>query len=363
MSKISMIISEIANQALIPLSFRMGKTILPPAIASLFLTKKCNSRCTICEYWKIKDFSDELTKEEWFRVIDELQMLGVKMINFTADGEILTRRDAFEIMEYAKKLRFLFSLNTNGINLENAIDRIIELNPFQVQVSLDTVSDEAYERLRGIPGGFTNVKKGITALKEAGYGKISVGSVLTRDNLDDLPELQRFSLENGFTYRVTAFQFEGFNVDNNKLRSDYRTGEFLLKLNEIVSKLKEMPINNTKRYLDSMKYYYTLDKYHPLNCIVGYYKIFILPDGDVSLCNIMHKNAVAGNVRRNSLREIWYSNRADGIRKKIKGKECPSCWLSCFAEDNIRFSVKGCLRNFGYFIRKTKRIFLNETKK
>jgi radical SAM protein with 4Fe4S-binding SPASM domain len=352
-----MIISEIANQVLMPLSFRMGKTIVPPVIASLFLTKKCNSRCTICEYWKIKDFSDELTKEEWFRTIDELKKLGVKMINFTADGEILTRMDAFEIMEYAKKLSILFTLNTNGINLNNFINRIIQLNPFQVQVSLDTFSDKAYEKLRGIPGGFTNVKRGITALKEAGYEKISVGSVLTRDNLDDLPKLQQFCLENGFTYRVTAFQFEGFNVDNNKLRSDYRTEKFLLRLNEIVSKLKEKPINNTKQYLDSMKYYYTHDKYHPLNCIVGYYKIFILPDGDVSLCNIMHKNAVAGNVRKNSLRGIWYSSRADEIRKKIKRKECPSCWLSCFAEDNIRFSVKGSLRNFGYFIRKTKRIF------
>ncbi len=351
-------IKELLNMVIVPLNFRIGRIFIAPTIAGLFLTKKCNSRCTICEYWKIKDFSDELTKEEWFSVIDELKKARVKLINFTADGEVLTRRDAFEIMEYAKEQRFLISLNTNGLNLDGNISSIIELDPFQVQVSLDTFSDEAYEKLRGIPGGFTKVRNGLTALKNAGYGKISVGSVLTKDNLNDLPELQQFCLDNGFTYRVTAFQFEGFNVDNNRLRSDYRTGDFLAELDKTVAELKELPVNNSNRYLDSMKCYYTDDKYHPLNCIVGYYKVFILPDGDVSLCNIMHQDAVAGNVRDNTLREIWYGGKADEIRKRIRRKQCPSCWLSCFAEDNIRFSVMGCIRNAGYFLRKTKRLFL-----
>ncbi|MDY6856462.1 MAG: radical SAM protein [Thermodesulfobacteriota bacterium] len=358
MSKLSFIIQEISNQALIPLCFRIGgKATLKPTVAGVFLTKRCNSRCTICEYWKNNEYSDELTFEEWKDVFDELKKTGVKMINFTADGEILTRKDSFEIMDYSKKLGFLISMNTNGLILNRHIDRIIELDPLQVQISLDAFSDENYKKIRGLSNGFTTVKRNIMELKESGYNKISIGSVLTKDNLDDIVKLQEFCLKNGFTYRITAFQFEGFGVDNTGLKDAYRESLFLLRLRDVIDKLLKHPINNTRFYLESMINYYKQDKYHPLNCIVGTYKIFILSNGDVSLCNIMHSSAVAGNVKENSLSEIWFGKKANEIRKKIREKECPSCWLSCFAEDNIRFSPLYLFKNIGYFGQKALRLF------
>lgn len=358
MSRVSYLIHETANMALIPLCFRIGgRATLPPTIAILFLTKKCNSRCTICEYWKNSNFSNELGTEEWFKVIDSLKSLGVKMINFTADGEILMRKDAFEIMQYADKLGFLISINTNGLILDRFLKQVIELNPLQMQISLDVFDNASYKQVRGVPNGFTKVKDNILALKAGGYNRISVGSVLINDNLDDLLKLQDFCLENGFTYRVTAFQFEGFGVDNRKQREAYREANFLFRLREIANKLSKRPMNNTPFYLEAMANYYAKDKYHPLNCIVGIYKIFILPSGDVSLCNIMHESAIVGNVNENSLSDIWFSNKANEIRNKIRDKKCPSCWLSCFAEDNIRFSPLFFFKNAAYFLRKSLRLF------
>jgi len=358
MSRISYLIHEIANMALIPLCFRVGgKATPPPTIANIFLTKKCNSRCKICEYWKTSNFSDELETKDWFKVIDSLKILGVKMISFTADGEILTRKDAFEIMHHADKLGFLISINTNGLILDRFIKQIIELNPLQIQISLDVFDDASYKKVRGVPNGFRKVKNNILALKAGGYERISVGSVLIKDNLNDLLKLQDFCLENGFTYRVTAFQFEGFGVDNRKQREAYREAKFLFRLREIANKLSKRPMNNTPFYLKAMENYYTEDKYHPLDCIVGIYKIFILPTGDVSLCNIMHENAIVGNVNKNSLSDIWFGKKANEIRNKIKEKKCPSCWLSCFAEDNIRFSPLFFFKNAAYFLKKSLRLF------
>ncbi len=358
MSRISYLIHDAANMALIPLCFRIGgRATLPPTIAIIFLTKKCNSRCSICEYWKNRDFSDELSTHKWRDVLNGLKKLGVKMINFTADGEILIRKDAFEIMQYADKLGFLISINTNGLILDRFLKQVIELDPLQMQISLDVFDDEFYKRVRGVPNGFAKVKDNILALKAGGYNRISVGSVVIKDNLDDLLKLQNFCLENGFTYRVTAFQFEGFGADNRIQREAYRDAGFLKRLKEIANKFSKRPINNTPFYLESMANYYVEDKYHPLNCIVGIYKIFILPSGDVSLCNIMHEKAVAGNVNENSLSDIWFSNKANEIREKIKDKKCPSCWLSCFSEDNIRFSPIFFLKNIEYFSRKTLRLF------
>lgn len=359
MARMAFITRELKNMALMPICFKIGNnTFLRPTVAVLFLTKQCNSRCSICEYWKNRDFSDELSTDKWRDVLNGLRKLGVKMINFTADGEILMRKDAFEIMQYADKLGFLITINTNGLILDSFLKQVIELDPLQMQISLDVFDDASYKRVRGVPNGFSKVKDNILALKAVGYNRISVGSVLIKDNLDDLLKLQNFCLENGFTYRVTAFQFEGFGVDNSKERNAYRDAVFLNRLKEIANKLSKRTINNTSFYLESMENYYAEDKYHPLNCIVGIYKIFILPSGDVSLCNIMHERAVAGNVNENSLSDIWFGKKANEIRKKIKDKKCPSCWLSCFAEDNIRFSPVFFLKNIEYFLRKTLRLFI-----
>lgn len=357
MLRLAYVIREITNMARIPFYYRIGgKAVPPPTIAVALMTKKCNSKCTICEFWKNNNYSDELGTREWFQVITNLKRIGVKMINFSADGEIFMRKDAFEIMRYADKLGFLISINTNGLILNHFLKQILELDPIQMQISLDVFDNASYKRVRGVPNGFTKVRDNILVLKEGGYKRISIGSVLMKDNLEDLLKLQNFCLENGFTYRVTAFQFEGFGVDNRKLRETYRDVDNLDQVRKTANKLLKNPINNTPFYLESIPNYYIKDKYHPLNCIVGMYKIVILPTGDVSLCNIMHETAVVGNAKEKSLSEIWFSNKAAKIRKIIRDRKCPSCWLSCFAEDNIRFSPKYLLKNAGYFLKKSFRV-------
>ncbi len=356
MSKLSIVLHEAINFLTIPISYRIGKALRPPQSAGLFLTQRCNSRCSICHYWKTQDYENELSTDEWLKVVRELKQLGVTSINFTADGEIFTRSDAFEIMRHAQKLGFLLFINTNGLTLDRYIEEIIALHPFQITVSLDAFDDSTYHRLRGVSNGFTRVTQNILALKQAGYANISVGSVLTKDNLDDLLQLQQFSHDHGFLFRVTAFQFEGFGGSNTALRKAYQTPEFLEKLDTVINTLVQAPINNTSTYLERIKEYFVRPQYHPFCCVIGFYSIFIFPNGDIALCNLMRQDAVIGNVRHQSLKDVWYSRRADDVRQKIREKKCLSCWLSCFAEQNIRFTPSMFLKNVGYFGQKAIRL-------
>ena len=260
-------------------------------------------------------------------------------------------------MQYASDLGLVLTINTNGLLLDKVADDILALNPMQIQVSLDTFSDEAYQELRGIPNGFSKVRDAVLAMKQKGFDRISVGSVLTSDNLPDLVQLQRFCEHNELTYRITAFQFEGFNVDHNALREKYRDASFLDDLADIIARLKNRPLNNTATYLDGIRQYYLADKFHPLDCMVGYYRIFILPNGEVSLCNMMHGNAAIGDAVTSDLSQLWVSDLAGAVRRQIQKRACPSCWLSCFAEDNLRFDLKHQFKHFPYFINKVKRLF------
>ena len=85
-------------------------------------------------------------------------------------------------------------------------------------------------------------------------------------HVDDLLQLQQFSHEHGFLFRVTAFQFEGFGGNNTALRKAYQTPEFLEKLDSVSHTLAQAPINNTSTYLERMKEYFVRPKYHPFHC-------------------------------------------------------------------------------------------------
>jgi radical SAM protein with 4Fe4S-binding SPASM domain len=82
-------------------------------------------------------------------------------------GEILTRRDCFELFAYAKGRGFVIVLFTNAtmITSETA-DRIQALNPKNVEVSIYGATQETYERVTRIPGSFSEFLKGVRLLRE-----------------------------------------------------------------------------------------------------------------------------------------------------------------------------------------------------
>jgi Fe-coproporphyrin III synthase len=344
--------------AVLPLTYNGSKAYVKPTNVGIFLTNRCNSRCSICDYWKPQPGAVELSTAEWLGVLDDIRSINAPAVNFTADGELFTRPDAFEIMNHAKKLGFQILINTNGLLLDRYIDEICTLSPLQVTVSLDAFNDESYEKIRGVPNGFTRVMKSVLLLKNAGFSRISVGSVLTASNLGDCVKIQQFCLENNLVFRVTAFQFEGFGADNNHLRPLYKSPEFIGRLRETVSALKTKPINNCPTYLDLIEGYFTKDKFHPLKCVVGLTSLFIYANGDVGLCNLMRERAKIGTVRSGSLTQLWYGEQANHVRRQIREKACMSCWLSCFAEENIRHNYFYLLKNSAYFFKKCLRIFL-----
>ena len=47
-----------------------GLNYILPTNVYIMLTSRCNSRCVMCNEWKVKMY--ELPKEKWFSIIDEL---------------------------------------------------------------------------------------------------------------------------------------------------------------------------------------------------------------------------------------------------------------------------------------------------
>ncbi|MCZ6878828.1 MAG: radical SAM protein [Acidobacteria bacterium] len=136
-----------------------------PLKATMELTYGCNLRCVHC-FNPTHKARGELKTQEVYRIIDELTQEGCFLITFTG-GEMFTRRDAFEVLTYAKEKGIAIILLTNAtlITPERA-DRIQALQPWRVEISIYGATQEVYERVTGIQGSFGRFVEGVERLRE-----------------------------------------------------------------------------------------------------------------------------------------------------------------------------------------------------
>ena len=103
-----------------------GEHIPPFLIASI--TSKCNLHCAGC-YSRCQHATvdsepvSQLTSDEWFRIFDEADELGISFI-LLAGGEPMLRRDIIEAA--GKKPNILFPVFTNGTFMDEAYVRLFD---------------------------------------------------------------------------------------------------------------------------------------------------------------------------------------------------------------------------------------------
>ncbi|HKI26223.1 MAG TPA: radical SAM protein [Candidatus Sulfotelmatobacter sp.] len=169
-----------------------------PLQVSIEVTRRCPLECLHCyNNLPMNDMEArrrELTKEEHFRVLDELVEMGCFWILYTG-GEIFARKDFLEIYTYAKKKGFLITLFTNGtIITEQIADYLAEWPPFAIEITLYGRTRETYEALTMIPGSYDRCLRGIRLLKERGL-PLKLKTVATSINKHEVMAMRRFAEE------------------------------------------------------------------------------------------------------------------------------------------------------------------------
>ncbi|RCV57430.1 GTP 3',8-cyclase MoaA [Marinitenerispora sediminis] len=170
------------------------------------LTDRCNLRCSYCMppeglEWLPKP--ELLTDDEVGRLIRiGVELLGIREVRFTG-GEPLLRRGLTRIVAAANALtpRPRTAVTTNGIGLGRVAPALAEAGLDRVNVSLDTLRPEVFERLarrRRLP----DVLDGLAGAAAAGLTPVKVNAVLMRGvNDDEAPDLLRYCLERGYELR------------------------------------------------------------------------------------------------------------------------------------------------------------------
>ncbi|MEE1930629.1 GTP 3',8-cyclase MoaA [Streptomyces sp. TRM 70351] len=170
------------------------------------LTDRCNLRCTYCMpeeglQWLAKP--ELLTDDEIVRLVRiAVTELGVTDVRFTG-GEPLLRPGLVSVVARCAALtpRPRLSLTTNGIGLERTAAALAEAGLDRVNVSLDTLDAEVFQRMtRRKRHG--DVLRGLAAAQAAGLAPVKVNAVLMPGlNDTEAPGLLAWALEHDYELR------------------------------------------------------------------------------------------------------------------------------------------------------------------
>ncbi len=116
------------------------------------ITDRCNLRCQYCMPQGIKQtmMSDILTFEEMVHIVSIGAKLGIKKIKVTG-GEPLVRLGCCDFIKMLKSIEGIeqVTITTNGILLNRYMDDLIKAQVDGINVSIDTLNKELYQKLTG----------------------------------------------------------------------------------------------------------------------------------------------------------------------------------------------------------------------
>jgi MoaA/NifB/PqqE/SkfB family radical SAM enzyme len=152
----------------------------PPQFVVISPTMRCNLKCPGCyagEYEQAEGLPFELID----RILTECKELGM-YFNTMSGGEVLMRKDIFDIWEKHNDMYFQFYTNGTLIN-EKVADRLAALGNVTPMVSLEGFEEETDAR-RGA-GTFATVMRAFDLMKERGmvYG---ASVTETRHNIENI---------------------------------------------------------------------------------------------------------------------------------------------------------------------------------
>jgi GTP 3',8-cyclase len=144
---------------------------------------------------------------------------GVRKVRLTG-GDPTFRGDLLEIIERVGGVPGLgdVAMTTNGLSLASRAADYREAGLKRVNVSLDSLDPERFERMTGV-AGMERVIAGLRAALDAGLAPVRINTVVLRDeNLEELPALVSFAAELGVEIRFIELMPMGPLADRWKER-------------------------------------------------------------------------------------------------------------------------------------------------
>lgn len=225
-----------------PLIDRFGRVHTSLRIS---VTDRCNIRCFYCmplENVRFKPRDELLTFEEMTRVVRVAAGHGINKLRLTG-GEPLVRSNLSQLIRMLKAVSGIqeIALTTNGILLPEQAAGLKSAGLDRLNVSLDALSEEMFERITRRQG-VQKVLDGIAAAQAVGFRDVRLNAVAIQNLTEgEIIPLANFARENDLHLRF--IEFMPLDADRAWDRSQVLSGR---QLREIISR-EVAPLHDVER--------------------------------------------------------------------------------------------------------------------
>jgi len=174
------------------------------------VTDRCNFRCIYCRAAEPENYQPPehlLRWPELLRLCGILGRLGLRKIRVTG-GEPLVRPGVEDFIARLAELRLYddIAVTTNGFALAERAARLRAAGLNRVNVSLDSLRADRFDRITRTRGALARVLAGIDAAAAIGLAPVKVNAVIVRGfNDDEIPDFARFARDHGLIMRFIEF--------------------------------------------------------------------------------------------------------------------------------------------------------------
>ena len=287
-----------------------------------YLTNFCNIRCPHCYMFAGKKSKRELSFDEIISTLRNYKKNGGEQVTFSG-GELTTRKDFCEIIEYASKLNLEILLLTNGILWTDEQIRRIAPLIYSVQISIDGYNEDVNAKVRGA-GNFSRALHTVERFLFAG-AKTEIAITPYFDSM-----LKENFLEYSFFAKKLLKKYENYDL-NIRFSSDLIDGR-----NVKLSAKEKLEYHNIAEKIMSNFYgvdahifpFISVNKENIIhdNCSFG--ELAISCEGDIFFCSRIPSMQSNINVRTHTFEEIMkLSNKAADLSKITNLAPCNNCEL------------------------------------
>ena len=320
--------------------FLFSKIPIPsktPIRMCIELTNRCNLNCPFCLVGQqnTKEFTahNELDRdmggmnnELCEKIIVDAKKFGIKEINLTFQGEPLMykRKWFLELVKICRQNNLKSLVYTNGLLLDPEYSRsIINAGMEEIRFSVDGITQEVYE-LNRVGGKFETVYKNMKdivkiAKEEKSRIKLIWQFIALRNNEHQIEKAREMAKEIGIRFDLKTF----------------------------AESVPESAPKNTK-YRRVLK---------PLPCTDIYDQVMVYWNGDVvACCYDLEGDQIMGNLKSNSIKEIWEGEKYRNFRKNLKNSVFNPKLQPGFCKGCLKYSSPKEMQ--GNLVNQTKAVLL-----
>jgi MoaA/NifB/PqqE/SkfB family radical SAM enzyme len=196
---------------------------------------------------------------------------------------------------------------------------------------------EKYKIIRGAEGdSVLSFLEGIDG--KAYETRIVLYIVITKHNADELEDIILFGKERNLGVYFQALQNDLNNKEISEvIKSLCPTSTQIEHLSQLFRKITSnrdeySHVVTSDAYLAGIASYYINPRAKPSKCHAAYTRVNIDKFHNLLPCWQLES---VGNVKEESVLNIWKSKKMRKARRRIRHLDCPGCWFPCHIETSI----------------------------